>query len=78
MSQIPPDIDQIASDLVTADYSKQDAEPEWLIYLAVAKAILSERHRCAVIARQWQPSSFESEHYAANTIADRIMSGGGE
>jgi hypothetical protein len=42
---------------------------------AISKAILSERHRCAVIARNWQPSSFQDEYYAANSIADKIMAG---
>jgi hypothetical protein len=41
----------------------------------IAKAILSERNRCAVIARNWQPSSFQDEQYAANSIADKIMAG---
>jgi hypothetical protein len=41
----------------------------------IASAILSERHRCAVIARQWKETPHKSEQYAANTIADRIMAG---
>jgi len=41
----------------------------------IAAAILSERNRCAVIARNWQPSSFKDEQYAANSIADKIMAG---
>lgn len=75
MTAIPHDIDRVASDIVRADYSKQDAEPDWLIYLAIAKAIVAERHRCAVIARQWKETQHKSEQYAANTIADRIMAG---
>lgn len=42
---------------------------------AIAKAILAERRRCALIARQWETSSFQDEYYAANSIADRIMAG---
>jgi len=41
----------------------------------IGRAILSERNRCAVIARNWQPSSHQDEQYAANSIADKIMVG---
>jgi hypothetical protein len=41
----------------------------------IASAILSERTRCAMIARNWQPSTNQDEHYAANSIADKIMAG---
>jgi hypothetical protein len=43
--------------------------------MTIARAILTERHRCAVIARKWETSSFQDEHYAANSIADKIMAG---
>lgn len=72
---IPNDIDQISSDIVRTDYSKDDMEPDWLLYVAIARAILAERRRCALIARQWETSSFQDEHYAANSIADKIMAG---
>lgn len=48
MSEIPEDIDRIASDIVRADYSA-DAEPDYAFYLAIAKAILADRQR-----DQWQ------------------------
>lgn len=41
----------------------------------IATAIILERNRCAVISRNWQPSSFQDEQYAANSIADKIMAG---
>ena len=51
---IPDDIDRIATDIVRADYSKGDQEPDWLLYLAIAKAIhdavMAERER-----NRWQP-----------------------
>lgn len=50
-----------------------DSEKEEVVQ-AIADKILAERRRCAVIARNWQPSQYQDEHYAANTIADRIMS----
>ncbi|GAA4169274.1 hypothetical protein [Shinella granuli] len=50
---IPDDIDRIATDIVRADYSKGDQEPDWLLYLAIAKAIhdavMAERERCETI-----------------------------
>lgn len=52
--KIPGDIDRIASDIVHADYSKNDDEPEWLLYKAIARAILAERERCAAIADEWR------------------------
>lgn len=42
---IPSDIDQIATEIVRADYTAGDEEPDWLMYLAIAKAILAERDR---------------------------------
>lgn len=56
------------------DYVRQNFEKGEPWSMTIARAILEERQRCALIARQWQPSSFEDEHYAANSIADRIMS----
>lgn len=44
--------------------------------LKIAQGILSERRRCALLARQWKESSFKDEHYAANSIAEQIMAGG--
>jgi len=53
---IPADIDQIATDIVRADYSNQSmVEPDWLLYEAIARAILAERKaersRCNEILR---------------------------
>lgn len=42
---IPADIDQIATDIVRADYTAGDEEPAWIMCLAIAKAILAERDR---------------------------------
>lgn len=44
---IPADIDRIATDIVRADYSKSGDDPDWLLYVAIAKAILFEREACA-------------------------------
>ncbi|MDR6818468.1 hypothetical protein J2X76_003645 [Neorhizobium sp. 2083] len=43
-AEMPADIDQIASDIVLADYSKAP-EPDYALYLAIAQAILAERQR---------------------------------
>lgn len=45
-SEIPEDIDRIATNLVRADYSGDD-EPEFKMYLAIAQALLAERERAA-------------------------------
>lgn len=58
------------------DYVRQNVEIGEPWSMTIARAILTERRRCALIARQWETSSFEDEHYAANSIADRIMSDG--
>lgn len=42
----------------------------------IARAILSERRRCALLARQWKSSPHKDESFAANSIADQIMAGG--
>ena len=69
--KIPTDIRQTADEIVIhGPVSKRQA-----LYSLIATAILSERHRCAVIARQWKETQHKSEQYAANTIADRIMAG---
>lgn len=78
---VPDDIIEAAEviiDDVMTTVASGDCMPEggWRGEFArtFARAILSERNRCAVIARNWQPSSHQDEQYAANTIADRIMS----
>lgn len=48
-SEIPADIEQIASDIALTDYSKAD-EPDFAIYMAIAKALLAERQR-----DRWMP-----------------------
>ncbi|UFS83188.1 hypothetical protein LPB79_13120 [Rhizobium sp. T136] len=76
MSGTPDDVMATAGELVNAairNYERNVAAN--VARDAIASAILSERHRCAVIARQWKESSFQSEHYAANSIADKIMAG---
>lgn len=45
--RIPKDIDRIATDLVRTPY---EDDVEWNMYLAIARAILAERERCAKIA----------------------------
>lgn len=72
MNDIPTDI-RLASEEIVIHGAPAGSGRRALVSL-IASAILSERHRCAVIARNWQTSSFQDEHYAANTIADRIMS----
>lgn len=57
------------------DYVKENFESGEPWSMTIARAILSERARCAMIARNWKPSSNKDEHYAANTIADQIMAG---
>ncbi len=42
---IPADIDKIATDIVRSDYTSDDEDPDWLMYLAIAKAIMAERDR---------------------------------
>lgn len=42
--RLPKDIDQTASDIVRADYSKDDS-PDFALYLAIGGAILEERNR---------------------------------
>lgn len=69
---IPDDIDRIATDIVRADYSKDGQEPDWLLYLAIAKAIhdavMAERERCARIAddeasgRDWQRADANAQN----------------
>lgn len=68
---IPADIVKTAND-IGLEYIENS---EMGLEDALIQAILSERHRCAVIARNWQPSSFKDEQYAANSIADKIMAG---
>jgi hypothetical protein len=41
--KIPEDIDRLATDIVRADYTSSGDEPEWLLYKAIAQALLSER-----------------------------------
>lgn len=60
MGEIPEDIDKIASDIVRTDFSQTEDDPEWLHYLAIARAILAERQRCAEVAEK------EAEGYKAN------------
>lgn len=71
MTDIPSDIlataTTISDDVSFGGYEKNA--------LAIGRAILAERRRCALIARQWETSSFQDEHYAANSIADKIMAG---
>jgi len=38
----------------------------------IVKALLQERERCAQVASAWKPSSFQDEHFAAQSIADTI------
>jgi hypothetical protein len=67
---IPDDIYRIATDIVRCDYSKA-VEPDYEIYLAIARAILAERQRCAEIAKATGASS--SDDWPGETwIADRI------
>lgn len=76
MSGIPEDVMATAGELVNTaigNYERNVAANR--ARDAIASAILSERHRCAVIARQWKETPHKSEQYAANTIADRIMAG---
>lgn len=75
MTNIPDDIMDRASrvsETACKGFSKKASEH---LALAMALLMLSERRRCAVIARQWKETPHKSEQYAANTIADRIMAG---
>ncbi|MBD9455935.1 hypothetical protein IB244_31180 [Rhizobium sp. RHZ02] len=70
---VPDDIHNVADDIwikVAADVYDRTELTE-----IIGRAILSERNRCAVIARNWQSSSHQDEQYAANSIADKIMAG---
>jgi len=51
MSEIPEDIDRIATDLVRTRY---EDDAEWNMYLAIAQALLTERNR-ALKEAGWQP-----------------------
>lgn len=83
MTEIPNDVlvrataavDDAREDFLLAKVSDNQHNLRKVAVDVLSRAILSERHRCAVIARNWQPSSFQDEHYAANSIADRIMAG---
>ena len=70
MSGLPDDIIQAAQKAYLA-YPK-DGEYEWA---PMARALAAERRRCALIARQWKESTFKDEEYAANSIAEKIMTG---
>ena len=50
---IPDDIDRIATDIVRTRYSEDVGEAEYLLYEAIAKAILAERGRCAKVAFEY-------------------------
>lgn len=41
--KIPEDIDRTATDIVRANYISSGDEPEWLMYKAIAEALLAER-----------------------------------
>jgi hypothetical protein len=69
--EIPADIRRLSEELVI--YGPVGGRSA--LQRLIAKALLEERHRCAVIARQWKETPHKSEQYAANTIADRIMAG---
>lgn len=73
MTGIPDDI-RLASEEIVIHGAPAGSGRRALVSL-IAAAILSERHRCAVLARQWKETPHKSEQYAANTIADRIMAG---
>jgi len=73
MTAIPEDIMRNASD-AHADFARSSVKDN--LTVIIARALASERRRCALIARQWQESSFKDETFAANSIADKIMAGG--
>ncbi|OVE94475.1 hypothetical protein B7W85_13060 [Allorhizobium ampelinum] len=50
MTKIPDDIDLIATGIVrNASPASADVDPDYELYLSIAKAILAERERCAAI-----------------------------
>lgn len=67
---IPEDIDRIATDIVRAQCGTED-DPEWQMYLAIARAILAERERCAQIAmsRRSLPS-LDADAYGTTLAID--------
>lgn len=47
MERMPEDIDRTATDIVQM---RTGDDPEWETYVAIARAILAERKRCAEVA----------------------------
>ncbi len=75
---IPADIDQIATDIVRADYTCGDEEPEWLMYLAMALAILAERDRSTPAPSHnvmGARTATVEDHNAAFDLADEALGG---
>lgn len=88
MTAIPDDVMNLAR-AITADYrerwegvrSETKITDIWALEdefheLAIARAFMAERRRCALLARQWKSSPHKDESFAANSIADQIMAGG--
>ena len=70
-TDIPEDIDRIATDIVRAQCGTED-DPEWQMYLAIARAILAERERCRLIAVDVAQEADGGEYYIAHVIASAI------
>jgi len=75
MTAIPNDVLEAALNAGNVALRNLDQDDLSVEVGAIARAILAERRRCALLARQWQESSFKDEVFAANSIADQIMAG---
>lgn len=74
MSDIPKDIDEIASDIMNMRFNS-DQDSEWETYKAISRAIMAERLRCSEIASKYASEAWgmTEEEHAATAIASAIM-----
>lgn len=73
MTAIPDDVMTAAKGIAAPRHIQPKADD---LALDIARVILSERRRCALLARKWKSSPHKDESFAANSIADQIMAGG--
>lgn len=70
--EIPDDIDRTATDIVQM---RMGDDPEWETYVAIARAILAERKRCAGVARSEAENCDTPAWHILNSIAVAIEAG---